>query len=163
MNTRMRRVSIGALMVLLATLVTMPSVSVAVEPKAASTWHHGSGSIDWRASDPTYLYSDGSRYGVRGHAYMGEDDCWGWGMDGMRMTVRFQRFVDGHWVTTQQASRRTSWSHSGWDMDSHHARAFTPTFQLRHGDRTHQTRMRYSFGWYDGHQALAHRHAVRYP
>ena len=163
MRTRPRRLPLWALMALLATLVALPSVAVAAAPTAASTWHHGSGTIDWRAGAMSYLYADGSRYAARGHAYMGEDDCWGWGMDGMRMTVRFQRYVDGHWITTQRASRRTGWSNMGSDMDSHHAKRFAPTFDLRHADRTHRTRMHYSFGWYDGHQALAHRHAVRYP
>ena len=162
MDTRVRMASLGAVLVLLATLVAMPGIAAASGTGAASSWHHGSGTLHWRADQVSYVYRDGTRYAARGHGWVGEDDCWGWGMDGMRITVRFQRLVDGRWITTQTASKRMGWSNSGRMMDDHHARGFTPTFQLRSGDMHHQTRMHYDFGWYDGQKKLAGRHANRY-
>lgn len=151
----------SALAALLVAMLMAPGLAVA----ASGAMHdgdghdgtHGWGSTAWHANQADWSWVDGSRHAT-GHAWMEWDDCRG--AVGLAVRARFQRNVDGHWVTTQTKVKR---HHYGWD-DRMGARDnglhFRPHFEMRRGDRTHETRISFTYRWRDaGH--LHERHALR--
>jgi len=160
MGRWMTRASVCGLALALAATLSTPTVFTGAATTAHGDDGHDDGGIHWSAGHVDWLYSGGVRTGVRGHATMGWDDCWG--PTGMRITVRYQRHVGDHWVTTQVRRHRQHYQGQGdWGHD--YGMHWAPTFQTRPGDLTHATRMRFIFHWYDGARLHASRRAVRIP
>jgi hypothetical protein len=104
------------------------------------------GRIIWNANRIVCLESGGTEVGMRGHGFIEEtgQSAVTW----MRITVQFQRQVNGLWYTTK--SRYWQNSVQFPDNSNAHWLNFTPTFHNHGADYTHWTRLRFVFQWYYG-------------